>query len=72
VVQRDLPGGKTRRVNVGACNELTLAKAKDRAADLIHELRQGNDPKRRIVVPTRWANIGSRNLIEREALHPCA
>jgi integrase len=47
VVQRDLAGGKTRRVNIGPTNTLSLGKARERAADILDALRRGIDPKRR-------------------------
>ena len=47
VVQRDLPDGRTRRVTVGAVNELGLDKARRRAADMLDDLRRGIDPKRK-------------------------
>jgi integrase len=47
VVQRDLPGGRTRRVTIAAVNELTLSEAKDRARRVLLDLREGKDPKAR-------------------------
>jgi integrase len=52
IVQRDLPNGRTRRVTVGAVNELTLEKARRRAADMLDDLRRGIDPKRKVAVTT--------------------
>lgn len=48
VAQRDLPNGRTRRVTVGAVNELALDKARSDAADMLHAMRKGLDPKRKI------------------------
>jgi Arm DNA-binding domain len=45
VVQRDLPGKKTRRITVGPTNILTLEDAKERAAQLLLQMHQGIDPK---------------------------
>lgn len=45
VVQRNLPGGKPRRVTIGACNEIRLETARVRAADTLDALRRGVDPK---------------------------
>jgi integrase len=45
VVQRTLPGGRNRRVTIGAVNELSLEKATELAKDMLHELRHGRDPK---------------------------
>jgi integrase len=47
IVQRDLPNGITRRVTVGACNEISLEVARERAADMLDDLRRGVDPKRK-------------------------
>lgn len=56
VVQRDLPNGKTRRLTVAAVTELSLDKARDRAADMLDGLRRGVDPKVKVVAPTlRWS-----------------
>jgi integrase len=52
VVQRALPDGRNRRVTIGAVNELTLAKATALAADTLHSLRHGHDPKKKIDNPT--------------------
>jgi integrase len=38
-------GGKKRRVTVAAVGELTLADARRKAIDLIHQMRTGHDPK---------------------------
>ena len=45
IAQRDLPGGKLRRVTIGPVNTLTLTVAKERAADVLDDLRRGIDPK---------------------------
>jgi integrase len=45
IAQRDLPSGLTRRITLGACNEITLATARERAADVLDQLRRGLDPK---------------------------
>jgi len=47
IAQRDLPGGKTRRVTIAAVNEMPLAKAKDAARELLVDMRRGIDPKRK-------------------------
>lgn len=47
VVQRDMPNGKTRRVTVGAVNEIALDVARVRAADMLDDLRRGIDPKKK-------------------------
>ena len=48
VVQRDLPDGRTRRATIAAVAEVTLDKARLRAADMLYELRRGNDPKKKV------------------------
>jgi len=45
IVQRDLPGGNSRRVTIAKANEMTLADAKDKARALLLAMRQGKDPK---------------------------
>jgi integrase len=45
VCQWDLPGRKTRRVNIGNVAEITLEAARHEAADLVHGMRKGLDPK---------------------------
>jgi integrase len=45
VVQRDLPGGRTRRCTIAACNEMSLAEAKEAARGLLVDMRRGLDPK---------------------------
>jgi integrase len=48
IVQRELPGGRTRRVTIGSIGELKLAKAREEAKDVIHAMRKGEDPKRKV------------------------
>jgi integrase len=45
IVQRDLPDGKTRRITIGNVAEIELDQARAEAADALHKLRQGIDPK---------------------------
>jgi integrase len=45
VVQRDLPGGRTRRVTLGPTNVLTLEAARARAEAVLGEFYAGRDPK---------------------------
>jgi len=47
VVQRTLPGNITRRVTVASVAEVSLATARDTAATMLFDLRQGRDPKAR-------------------------
>lgn len=45
VVQRDLPGGRTRRVTIGRTNVLDLDTARDRAKEKLATFYAGKDPK---------------------------
>jgi integrase len=47
IAQRDLPGGRTRRVTIAACNEMSLAEAREAARGLLVDMRRGLDPKRK-------------------------
>ena len=47
IAQRDLQGGRTRRVTIAHVNELPLAEAKDRARKLLMDMRAGKDPKQK-------------------------
>src|SRR5690242_18262501 len=47
ICQRDLPGGKTRRVTIGAVNTISVTDARDKAAKVLQEMREGIDPKRK-------------------------
>lgn len=52
IVQRTLSDGRNRRVTVGPVNGLLLVKAEKLAADMLHDLRHGRDPKKKIENPT--------------------
>ena len=47
IAQRDLPNGRARRVTIGGVAEMSLEQARGEAANAIHDLRQGKDPKAR-------------------------
>lgn len=47
VCQRDLPSGRTRRVTIGSVAEISLQQARKEAADVLHALRKGDDPKKK-------------------------
>jgi integrase len=47
ICQRDLPGGRTRRVTIAACNEMPLVEAKEAARGLLVDMRRGLDPKQK-------------------------
>lgn len=71
IVQRTLPDGRNRRVTVGAVNGLTLDKAKSQAADMLHELRHGNDPKKKVDNPTLKSTLEAY-LLARKKLRPAS
>src|SRR5262249_20249964 len=47
VCQRDLPGGKTRRLTIAAVTEMPLAEARNSARDILVDMRHGKDPRRK-------------------------
>jgi integrase len=51
IVQRDV-GGRARRVTIGSAGEISAAKAREEARDVIHSMRKGVDPKRKTSVET--------------------
>ena len=51
IVQRDV-GGRARRVTIGAAGEISVAKAREEARDVIHSMRKGVDPKRKTSLET--------------------
>ena len=51
IVQRDI-GGRTRRVTIGATTEISVAKAREEARDVIHSMRKGVDPKLKTSIST--------------------
>jgi integrase len=57
IVQRDLPGGRARRVTVGPVNVLPLDKARTQAELVLADLYRGLDPKaaRRVNITLRQA-----------------
>jgi integrase len=72
IVQRNLPnGGPTRRITVGGVAELALDKARASAADMLHDLRRGIDPKRKSVDATLRLTLGTY-LAARKDLRPAS
>ena len=51
IVQRDV-GGRARRVTIGGATEISVAKAREEARDLIHSMRKGIDPKHKASIET--------------------
>jgi integrase len=45
IVQRDLPGRKSRRITIASVAEMTLERARKEAAELLIGMRKGEDPK---------------------------
>jgi integrase len=72
IAQRDLPNGRARRVTVGAVNELALDKARDRAADILDDLRRGNDPKKKKTVNATLRATLDAYLAARKDLRPAS
>jgi integrase len=71
ICQRTLKDGRNRRVTVGAVNGLSLDKARELAADILHQLRHGNDPKKKIDVPTLRTTLEAY-LKARKQLRPAS
>ena len=73
IVQRDLPGGKSRRVTIANVNELKFADAKDRARKLLLDMRGGKDPKAKprtgTLQETLDLYLGSERLSPRSKHH---
>jgi integrase len=69
IAQRDLPDGKTRRVTVGSVSEIALDVARKRAADILDNLRRGNDPKRKTPIGTLRQTL-DQYLSARSSLRP--
>jgi hypothetical protein len=45
IAQRKLPDGRTRRVTIERVGRISLKQAQAEAADLLHRIRTGDDPK---------------------------
>jgi integrase len=71
IVQRDLASGKTRRLTVAACNEVSLEKARKLAGDMLLNLRQGIDPKNKDTNATLHATL-EKYLVARRDLSPAS
>jgi integrase len=70
VVQRGLPGGKNRRVTIGAVAEISLEVARHRAADMLDQLRRGQDPKKRSAADATLHATLEAYLVARKDLRP--
>lgn len=71
IAQRDMPNGKTRRVTVGAVAEIDLSVARERAADMLDDLRRGNDPKKKVANLTLQSALDTY-LAARKDLSPAS
>ena len=72
IVQRDLPGGKARRVTVGAANELSLAEAKKRGAGLLDDIRRGQGPKQKALASSTLRSTLDADSAARKDLRPAS
>jgi integrase len=72
IAQRDLPDGRTRRVTIGAVNEIALATARARAADVLDDLRRGNDPKKESAANATLRDTLETYLAARKDLRPAS
>lgn len=72
VAQRDLPSGKTRRVTVGAVNEISLEVARERAANTLDDIRRGIDPKEKKAVDLTLRSALEAYLAARKDLRPAS
>ena len=72
IAQRDLPSGKTRRVTVGAVNEISLEVARERAANTLDDIRRGIDPKEKKAVDATLRTTLETYLAARKDLRPAS
>ena len=72
VVQRAMPRGKTRRLTVGAVNEISLIEARKRAADMLDSLRRGIDPKKKSAGDATLTATLENYLTSRKTLRPAS
>ena len=70
VVQRDLPGGRTRRLTVASAAEMPLAAARDKARRLLVEMRAGKDPKQRAAASATLRQTLAAYLAKNKGLAP--
>jgi len=72
IAQRDLPSGKTRRVTVGAVNEISLEIARERAANTLDDIRRGIDPKEKQAIAATLRSTLDTYLAARKDLRPAS
>jgi Arm DNA-binding domain len=76
VAQRDLPGGRSRRVKIARCNFLPLKEARQRAAQMLLRIEAGDDPKAAKKVLARGAvtlqKVFADYLVDNPNLRPAS
>jgi integrase len=72
IAQRTLPNGRTRRVTVGGVNEISVEVARQRAANLLDDLRRGLDPKRKSAGSATLGETLEAYLVARKDLRPAS
>jgi integrase len=70
IAQRDLAGGRTRRVSIASVHECSLADARERAAQVILVMRTGIDPKQARRERENLRSILEAYISARPALRP--
>jgi integrase len=71
IVQRDIGGGRQRRITVGDARTLSLKEARHRGADMLDALRRGEDPKRKVEIATLRTTL-TKYLQARKDLRPAS
>lgn len=72
IAQRTMPGGRTRRVTIGAVNEISVETARERAANALDDLRRGIDPKKKTAGSATLNETLEAYLIARKDLRPAS
>jgi integrase len=72
IVQRDLPGGRTRRVTIGPVNVVPLPEARRRAGEVLADLYKGVDPKARTKSSPTLKAVLAAYLEARKDLRPAS
>jgi integrase len=70
IAQRALPDGRTRRVTIAGVAEITVEKARERAAELLVEMRRGVDPKAKKETMTLRAALDAYLSTHSQRLRP--
>jgi integrase len=72
IAQRTIPGGRTRRVTIGAVNEISVETARGRAANVLDDLRRGLDPKKKSAGSATLRETLEAYLVARKDLRPAS